>query len=202
MASASRLDLRACGQILTLYTYSSRFPPVPPLHKHQHTHLMHTHASYCDNQLNKAGTAQPSDDSLRNTMRLYELVGRPLDSLPSAPADEVGGEDKDEDGDAKMPEAEAKREVGIKTVHVGGTNGKGSVSFKVANCLQLAGLRTGLFVSPHISCFRERIQVDGALISEADVLRLLPQVLQLCAYHAISATLFEVAFILACLFYR
>jgi dihydrofolate synthase/folylpolyglutamate synthase len=72
----------------------------------------------------------------------------------------------------------------------------------VAECLRIAGLHTGLFVSPHISCFRERIQVQGQLISETDVLRLLPQVLQLCVTHQISATLFEITFILACMYYR
>ena len=72
----------------------------------------------------------------------------------------------------------------------------------MAECLRRAGLRTGLFVSPHISCFRERIQVQGELISEADVLLLLPQVLRLCVENEISATLFEITFILACMYYR
>jgi dihydrofolate synthase/folylpolyglutamate synthase len=47
-------------------------------------------------------------------------------------------------------------------VHVGGTNGKGSVCFKLAQALQAAGLKTGLFVSPHISSYRERIVVRAA----------------------------------------
>lgn len=54
-------------------------------------------------------------------------------------------------------------------VHVAGTNGKGSVTIKIANCLKLGGVRTGLFVSPHISSFRERIQVNGESMSEETV---------------------------------
>lgn len=57
----------------------------------------------------------------------------------------------------------------IPTVHVAGTNGKGSVCLKIAQCLKLGGLRTGLFVSPHISSFRERIQVNGESMREETV---------------------------------
>ena len=57
----------------------------------------------------------------------------------------------------------------IPIVHVAGTNGKGSVTIKIANCLRLGGVRTGLFVSPHISSFRERIQVNGESMSEDTV---------------------------------
>jgi dihydrofolate synthase/folylpolyglutamate synthase len=45
----------------------------------------------------------------------------------------------------------------LKIIHVAGTNGKGSVSLKVASCLQEMGYKTGLFTSPHINSFRERI---------------------------------------------
>lgn len=55
------------------------------------------------------------------------------------------------------------------TIHVGGTNGKGSVSHMLAAILQRAGLRTGLFTSPHMIDFRERIRVNGEKISESFV---------------------------------
>ncbi|CAN5781639.1 hypothetical protein BH24DEI2_BH24DEI2_22490 [soil metagenome] len=55
-------------------------------------------------------------------------------------------------------------------VHVVGTNGKGSVAAMLAAGFEAAGRRTGLFVSPHVESFRERISVDGRWISEADVL--------------------------------
>ena len=55
------------------------------------------------------------------------------------------------------------------TVHVAGTNGKGSVSHIVASVLQQAGYRTGLFTSPHLQDFRERIRVDGEMIPKQKV---------------------------------
>lgn len=54
-------------------------------------------------------------------------------------------------------------------VHVGGTNGKGSVATLVAAALEAAGYRTGLYTSPHLVSFRERYRVNGAPISEAAV---------------------------------
>ena len=55
------------------------------------------------------------------------------------------------------------------TVHVAGTNGKGSVSHMLASVLQQAGYRTGLYTSPHLQDFRERIRVDGEMIPKQKV---------------------------------
>lgn len=55
------------------------------------------------------------------------------------------------------------------TVHIAGTNGKGSVSHMLASILQQAGYRTGLFTSPHLTDFRERIRVDGEMIPKQKV---------------------------------
>jgi dihydrofolate synthase/folylpolyglutamate synthase len=52
------------------------------------------------------------------------------------------------------------------TVHIAGTNGKGSTSHMLAAVLQAAGYRTGLFTSPHLLDFRERVRVDGKMIEE------------------------------------
>jgi len=57
-----------------------------------------------------------------------------------------------------------------RTVHVAGTNGKGSVSHMIASVLQAAGWRTGLYTSPHLKDFRERIRVDGQMMGEEDVI--------------------------------
>ncbi len=62
--------------------------------------------------------------------------------------------------------------VGLKAVHVTGTNGKGSVCAYVASALQRAGYRTGLYTSPHLVRFNERIRVDGHPIPDEDLLRL------------------------------
>jgi dihydrofolate synthase/folylpolyglutamate synthase len=56
----------------------------------------------------------------------------------------------------------------LKFIHVAGTNGKGSVCSMTASVLSAAGNRTGLYISPYIICFRERIQINGEYISEAD----------------------------------
>jgi dihydrofolate synthase / folylpolyglutamate synthase len=57
----------------------------------------------------------------------------------------------------------------IKTIHVGGTNGKGSVSHMIAAILQSAGYKTGLYTSPHLIDFRERIRINGEMISTDEV---------------------------------
>lgn len=58
---------------------------------------------------------------------------------------------------------------GIPIIHITGTNGKGSVALKLAKSLRASGLRTGLFVSPHIASFRERVQINDELLTEKDV---------------------------------
>jgi dihydrofolate synthase/folylpolyglutamate synthase len=57
----------------------------------------------------------------------------------------------------------------FKSIHVGGTNGKGSTSHMLAAVLQTAGYKTGLYTSPHLKDFRERIRVNGQMISEQEV---------------------------------
>lgn len=59
----------------------------------------------------------------------------------------------------------------FKTIHVAGTNGKGSCSHTLAAILQASGLKVGLFTSPHLVDFRERIRVNGEMVSEDYVVR-------------------------------
>ena len=54
-------------------------------------------------------------------------------------------------------------------VHVAGTNGKGSVSAMIASALTQSGYKTGLYTSPHLITFRERIKINGDMISEDEV---------------------------------
>lgn len=67
----------------------------------------------------------------------------------------------------------------FRSIHVGGTNGKGSVCHKIASALQIAGYKVGLYTSPHLFSFAERIQVGGKKISEEAILRLLPPIMDL-----------------------
>jgi dihydrofolate synthase / folylpolyglutamate synthase len=57
----------------------------------------------------------------------------------------------------------------FKSVHIAGTNGKGSTSHMLAAILQQAGYKTGLYTSPHLKDFRERIKINGEMVSEAFV---------------------------------
>ena len=59
--------------------------------------------------------------------------------------------------------------VNFRSIHIAGTNGKGSSSHSLASVLQEAGYKTGLYTSPHLLDFRERIRIDGKMIPEADV---------------------------------
>lgn len=61
--------------------------------------------------------------------------------------------------------------LNYKTIHIAGTNGKGSVSHMIASILQEAGYRTGLYTSPHLKDFRERIRINGEMISEIEVVK-------------------------------
>lgn len=58
----------------------------------------------------------------------------------------------------------------FKSIHVAGTNGKGSVSHMLASVFQAAGYKTGLYTSPHLRDFRERIKINGELIPEQSVI--------------------------------
>ena len=65
----------------------------------------------------------------------------------------------------------------LRFIHVAGTNGKGSTCAMLESVYRAAGLRVGLFTSPHLVSFRERMQVDRRLISEEDVARLVEEVI-------------------------
>jgi len=60
-------------------------------------------------------------------------------------------------------------ETKFKSIHVAGTNGKGSTSHMLASVFQAAGYKTGLYTSPHLKDFRERIKINGACIPEQNV---------------------------------
>jgi dihydrofolate synthase/folylpolyglutamate synthase len=60
----------------------------------------------------------------------------------------------------------------LKVIHVGGTNGKGSTAAMVASILRAAGFKVGVYTSPHLSSYRERIVVDNQKISEEEIIKL------------------------------
>jgi len=77
------------------------------------------------------------------------------------------------------------------SLHVAGTKGKGSTAALAESILRAAGLKTGLYTSPHLHSFRERMQAGGALIPEADVVRLVERARPLVAEVA-DITTFEI----------
>jgi dihydrofolate synthase/folylpolyglutamate synthase len=79
--------------------------------------------------------------------------------------------------------------AGMPSIHIGGTNGKGSTAAMTAAILRAAGHRTGLYTSPHLLSFTERIQVDGELIAEEEIVALTERLKPLCAdYFAPETT--------------
>lgn len=66
----------------------------------------------------------------------------------------------------RLCESLGNPQTNFKTIHVAGTNGKGSVSHMLASILQTAGYKTGLYTSPHLKDFKERIKINGEMVSE------------------------------------
>src|SRR5512137_2905387 len=83
----------------------------------------------------------------------------------------------------------------LRFIHVAGTNGKGSTCAMLESIYRAAGLRVGLFTSPHLVTFRERIQVDRQLIPEADVARLVESTAHHTSGH--ETTFFEFVTVMA-----
>lgn len=87
----------------------------------------------------------------------------------------------------------------FRSVHVSGTNGKGSTSAFIAGALIESGYRVGLYTSPHLVDFTERIRINGVMISEARVVELARRIRQAYQQEAgsVSPTFFEVTTALA-----
>mgnify|MGYP002800845331 FL=1 len=93
----------------------------------------------------------------------------------------------------------------LKCVHVAGTNGKGSTCALLASILQRAGYRTGLYTSPHLTDFSERIRIDGEEIPHDEVVRLAQRVLteaEACRAEGFPLTEFELITAMAFLWFR
>lgn len=83
----------------------------------------------------------------------------------------------------------------FKTIHVAGTNGKGSVSHMLASIMQEAGLKTGLYTSPHLKDFRERIRINGEMIPAKKVIDFTENIKPLI--EALEPSFFEVTVAMA-----
>ena len=76
----------------------------------------------------------------------------------------------------ELLEALGDPEKSLRFVHIAGTNGKGSTAAIIASVLQKAGYTTGLYTSPYILCFNERMQVDGVCISDEELIRMTEEI--------------------------
>ena len=83
----------------------------------------------------------------------------------------------------------------FKSIHIAGTNGKGSTSHMLAAILQKAGYRTGLYTSPHLKDFRERIKINGEMISEDFVVEFTERTMKLS--EEIQPSFFELTVAMA-----
>ncbi len=83
----------------------------------------------------------------------------------------------------------------FRTIHVAGTNGKGSVSHMLASIMQEAGFKTGLYTSPHLKDFRERIRINGEMIPTEEVVHFTENIKDLI--EALEPSFFEVTVAMA-----
>ncbi len=104
-------------------------------------------------------------------------------------------------------------ESGMNIIHIAGTNGKGSTAAALAQILMDQGFKVGLFTSPHLVTFRERIRVNGEMISEEDVVRIGTEILerdfksiettiQGARVHGIEDTMFDDSLLMALLYFK
>jgi dihydrofolate synthase/folylpolyglutamate synthase len=95
----------------------------------------------------------------------------------------------------KLCEALGNPQQQFKSIHVAGTNGKGSTSHMLASILQTAGYKTGLYTSPHLVDFRERIKIDGVYCSKEFVVEFTEKIKPLIA--TIQPSFFEITVAMA-----
>ena len=89
----------------------------------------------------------------------------------------------------------------LKFIHIAGTNGKGSTAAMLASVLRAAGYRTGLYTSPYISCFNERMQVNGAMIPDEELAEITEAVRPHADAMADAPTEFELLTAVAMVFF-
>jgi len=90
----------------------------------------------------------------------------------------------------------------INYIHVTGTNGKGSVCKKLASVFENAGFKTGLFISPHITTFRERIQINSKFIPKEKIVEILSFLFEITIKKNIILTYFEYVTLLCFLYFN
>jgi dihydrofolate synthase/folylpolyglutamate synthase len=101
-----------------------------------------------------------------------------------------------------LKEYQAFPKHGVQVIHVAGTNGKGSTCAMIDSLARATGKRTGLFTSPHLIDYRERIQVSGRQISEERCAEMLTELRTLCESLETHPTFFEITLVVAMRWFR
>ena len=101
------------------------------------------------------------------------------------------------DTSLRLSEAFGNPHRRFKPVHVGGTNGKGSTAHTLAAVLQKSGYKTGLYTSPHLVDFRERIRVDGKMIPREAVADFVERYRRMDTSYATRPSFFELTMVMA-----
>lgn len=129
-------------------------------------------------------------------MRLYdEAIDYLYTRLPMFTRDGATAFKKDLTNSIRLGDALGNPHLNFKSVHVAGTNGKGSTSHMLAAILQTAGYRTGLYTSPHLVDFRERIRINGMPIDKQSVVDFVARSMPLI--ETISPSFFELTMMMA-----
>ncbi|MFT5310833.1 MAG: dihydrofolate synthase/folylpolyglutamate synthase [Bacteroidia bacterium] len=103
-------------------------------------------------------------------MNYSETLGYLFSQLPMYQRQGAAAFKKDLSNTLALCELLGNPETKFKSIHIAGTNGKGSVSHMLASVFQEAGYKVGLYTSPHLTDFRERIKINGEMISEQSVI--------------------------------
>lgn len=128
-------------------------------------------------------------------MRYGEILDKMFRSLPMFQRVGAAAYKPDLHNTEKLMSALNEPYRKFKSVHVAGTNGKGSCSHLLASVFQAAGYKTGLYTSPHMRDFRERIRINGAMISKEDVVDFYEKHEEL--FRKVKASFFEMTVAMA-----
>jgi len=128
-------------------------------------------------------------------MNYQETVQYLFEKLPMFTRIGAAAYKKDLTNTNRLCEALGNPHLKFKSIHVAGTNGKGSTSHMLAAIMQTAGYKTGLYTSPHLHDFRERIKVNGALCKEEFVVAFTQKIIPLI--EEIQPSFFEITVAMA-----
>jgi dihydrofolate synthase/folylpolyglutamate synthase len=128
-------------------------------------------------------------------MNYKETVGYLYSKLPMYQRDGKAAYKASLDNTVKLDKYFKSPHKKYMTIHVGGTNGKGSVCHMLTSVLQNAGYKTGLYTSPHLIDFRERIKVNSQLISEDYIIKFVEK--HNSFFESIQPSFFEMSVFLA-----